>query len=298
MARRGYAVGSAVLEAVLPEHAGPTARVPVELGDRGLDTLDGIEAKSVVVEQLGAALEIIRRHHPPRIVTLGGDCSVSVAPFSELAARYGDDLAVLWVDSHPDVGTPASAYPGYHAMAVAALTGHGDPDVLALLPATVAPERIALAGVHVWEEDDYPNIADWGIRSFSPDDLRHSSRPLLDWLTVTGCTRVAILFDVDTVDSTEIVLGLGAEPDGLRAAEVHRVTTVDPARAASPSPSLEELSDVQPTPDPKSHDGQRPCSTDRTVSQIRWRTTVATSPNGGHGIGQAGRWASRSGKLI
>jgi arginase len=64
-------------------------------------------------------------------------------PFSELAARYGDDLAIVWVDSHPDIGTPASAYPGYHAMAVAALTGHGDPEVLALLPAIVAPERVA-----------------------------------------------------------------------------------------------------------------------------------------------------------
>jgi arginase family enzyme len=111
-----------------------------------------------------AALEVIRRHSPARIVTLGGECSVSVAPFSELAARYGEELAVLWVDSHPDIGTPASAYPGYHAMAVAALTGHGDPDVLALLPATVAPERVALVGLHSWEEDDYPNIAQWGIR--------------------------------------------------------------------------------------------------------------------------------------
>ncbi len=93
-----------MLEAALPEHRGPTARVPVEFGDRGLEKVDGVEAKSVVVEQLGAALEVIRRHGPARIVTLGGDCSVSVATFSELAARYGDDLAVLWVDS-----TPASA---------------------------------------------------------------------------------------------------------------------------------------------------------------------------------------------
>jgi arginase len=51
---------------------------------------------------------------------------VSVAPFSELARRYGDDLAIVWIDAHPDVGTPQSEYPGYHAMAVATLTGHGD----------------------------------------------------------------------------------------------------------------------------------------------------------------------------
>jgi arginase len=72
VARRGYAVGSAVLEAVLPPHDGPTATVPVETGDAGLEEVDGIEAKRVVVDQLGRALKIIRQHNPARIVTLGG----------------------------------------------------------------------------------------------------------------------------------------------------------------------------------------------------------------------------------
>jgi hypothetical protein len=37
IARRGYSVGTKVLEAVLPEHDGPTAIVPVEMGDIGLE---------------------------------------------------------------------------------------------------------------------------------------------------------------------------------------------------------------------------------------------------------------------
>jgi hypothetical protein len=48
IARRGYSVGTTVLQAVLPEHAGPTAVVPVEMGDIGLEERDGIEAKTVV----------------------------------------------------------------------------------------------------------------------------------------------------------------------------------------------------------------------------------------------------------
>ena len=145
VARRGYAVGATVLEAVLPPHDRPTATVPVSISDDGLEEREGVEAKSVVVKQLGAALEILRQYQPVRITTLGGECSVSVAPFSELANRYGDDLAVVWIDSHPDVGTPDSEYPGYHAMAFTALTGHGDPDVLlACSSATVSPDRVAL----------------------------------------------------------------------------------------------------------------------------------------------------------
>jgi len=221
--RRGYAVGAAVLNAVLPAHSGPTALVPVEVGDRGLDKQDGIEAKEAVIAQLAAALEVIGRHRPRRILTLGGECSVSVAPFSWLARRYGDDLAVLWVDSHPDVGTPASRYSGYHAMAVAVLTGHGDPEVLRLLPATLDPRRVALVGLHSWTEDDFPNAARWGIRSFRPGDLRRSSQPLLEWLEASRCSRVAVHFDVDVVDSNEIVFGLGAEPGGLTSNEVRRL---------------------------------------------------------------------------
>ena len=222
-ARIGYAVGAAVLNAVLPAHHGPTALVPVESGARGLGKQNGIEAKEAVVAQLAAALEVIGRYSPQRILTLGGECSVSVAPFSWLAERYGDYLAVLWIDSHPDVGTPASQYPGYHAMAVAVLTGHGDPDVLRLLPATLEPRRVALVGPHSWTEDDFPNVARWGIRSFRPDDLHLSSQPLLDWLKASGCSRVAIHFDVDVVDSNEIIFGLGAEPDGLTSNDVRRV---------------------------------------------------------------------------
>jgi arginase len=148
---------------------------------------------------------------------------VSVAPFSELALRYGEDLAIVWIDAHPDVGTPKSEYPGYHAMALATLTGHGDPDVQELLPATVSAERVALAGLHSWTDDDFPNIAEWGIQSFAPDELRESAQPLLDWIAGTGCSRVAIHFDVDAVDSNEIVLGLGMEPDGLTSTEVRRI---------------------------------------------------------------------------
>jgi arginase len=223
VARRGYAVGAAVLAAVLPVHDGPTAIVPVAMDDSGLELQDGIEAKAAIIAQLASALEAIRRYNPAKIVTLGGECAVSLAPFSQLAHRYGDDLAIVWIDSHPDVGTPASQYPGFHAMVVASLTGHGHPQIQRLLPANVAPDRVALVGPHSWTEDDIANVAQWGIRSFGPEDVRHTSRPVLDWLSETGCSRVAIHFDVDTIDSDEIVLGLGAEPGGLTSTQVRRI---------------------------------------------------------------------------
>jgi len=86
---------------------------------------------------------------------------------------------------------------------------------LRLIPATVPGSRIALAGLHSWTDDDFPNIAKGGLSTFSPNDLRDSTQPLLEWLNATGCSRVAIHLDVDVVDSNEAVFGLGAEPEGL-----------------------------------------------------------------------------------
>lgn len=64
VARRGYSVGTKILQAVLPKHDGPTAVVPVEMGDGGLEERDGIEAKTTLLQQLRAALVIIREHDP------------------------------------------------------------------------------------------------------------------------------------------------------------------------------------------------------------------------------------------
>ena len=77
----------------------------------------------------------------------------------------------------------------------------------ALKPVATADSR---AGLHAWTEDDVPNIARWGIASFSPNDLHATTRLLLDWLAATRCSKVAIHFDVDTIDSNELVLGHGA----------------------------------------------------------------------------------------
>jgi hypothetical protein len=73
-ARRGYAVGTEVLQAILSAHDGPTAVVPVEPDEEWPET--------------------IREHDPTRVLTLGSDCATSVAPFACLADRYGDDLAI------------------------------------------------------------------------------------------------------------------------------------------------------------------------------------------------------------
>jgi arginase len=221
-AQVGYRLGSRLLQWMAPPAGGPEVVVSVATQQEGLTSTDGVFAREVVLEQLKAALALIEDEAPDRIVTLGGECSVSVAPFSYLASKYGGDLAVVWVDAHPDTGMPECQYDGYHAMAVSHILGHGDAEIVGALPATVPSSRVALAGLHAWEDDQEPFTTGWGLKTLAPADLKDSSEPLLEWLRATGCSKVTIHLDVDSVDSEDIVLGLGMEPGGLSRDDVIR----------------------------------------------------------------------------
>lgn len=214
-ARRGYVWGTRVLEAFLPPHNGPVAHIDVPMDIPSDQRTNGIENKPIIMDQLRQALDTLDRHHPQRVMTIGGDCAVSVAPFAYLKELYGDDCGVLWLDAHPDVGTSDSDYPGYHAMAVSVICGHGDTDIQAMLPATYDGNDVLLAGLHSWTEDDYPHLAQWGIQSFTPNDVTKAPEKIVEELRARGFSKLAVHCDVDVIDAKQIGLGLGLEPDGI-----------------------------------------------------------------------------------
>jgi hypothetical protein len=51
--------------------------------------------------------------------------------------------------------------------------GHGSAYArrVGVASATFSPKRVALVGVHSWSDDDFPNVAEWGIQTFEPDGL-------------------------------------------------------------------------------------------------------------------------------
>jgi arginase len=132
-ARRGYSTGTAVLQAILPAHRGPTATVPVTLDDEGTQHQNGVDAKDAVLRQLDAALRVIDSSGAERILTLGGECSVSVGPFASLAAKYGEDLVIVWVDSPSRCRHTRQRPSGLPRDGGISVVGHGDSDIVKLL---------------------------------------------------------------------------------------------------------------------------------------------------------------------
>lgn len=122
---RGYYLGAQLLNLLAPDSNQKTVEVPVSLDINDRATEKGINSRNVIVKQSKAALDILNENKPDRIIILGGECSVSVVPFTYLAARYPNDVAVVWIDAHPDINLPYDDYKGYHAMALTALLGNG-----------------------------------------------------------------------------------------------------------------------------------------------------------------------------
>lgn len=222
-ASRGYYLGAQFLNMLAPESTQTTVEVPVSLDVNDRKEEKGISARRVIVEQTKVALEKLREKNPDRIVTLGGECSVSVVPFSYLAEKYPDDVAIVWIDAHPDVNLPYDDYKGYHAMALTACLGMGDEEIMHTLPGKFDASKALIVGVRSWDKGMKERQEELGIKGLSPMEVADNSSAIMLWLKNTGVSKVVVHFDLDVLDPAEIIAGVGVEPDGMKINEVVRV---------------------------------------------------------------------------
>ena len=223
-ASRGYYLGAQLLNFLAPDNGQETYTVPVTTDKTERKVTDGILDKEALIAQTRAALDILKITHPDKIVTLGGECSASVVPFTYLADKYKDDVAMVWIDAHPDITLPGDVYAGYHAMAVTACMGLGDKQLVSELPMKIDPSKILFVGLRDWERDEIKERQkQYGIQHLTPEDVRENSDAVRQWLQSCGASKVVIHFDMDVLDPAEIIAAVGVVPDGMKIAEVVRV---------------------------------------------------------------------------
>lgn len=113
--------------------------------------------------------------------------------------KYGDKLGVLWIDSHPDVQTPAQ-FSNAHAHILAALMGIGDTDLTSVVSRPLAAEKIMIAGIHDPLPYEAKFISEHGIATCSPDEIRSGVSKVVDWITEQKIEYLAIHIDLDVLD--------------------------------------------------------------------------------------------------
>lgn len=216
-AAQGYVLGAQILN-LLADSIAPCANTAmVEVAtDFTLDSAgrrvvqEGIIDKATLVRQTKAALAILEARKPSKILTLGGECAVSVPSFCYLASLYADDVALLWIDAHPDIGLPNDTlYKGYHAMAVSAIIGQGGLRQTFGLPASLAAQKVLLVGLHSDEAVHYATRQrEFGLENLSPKQAE-DSRNVLQWLKKVGARKVMIHLDLDVLDPSELYAAVG-----------------------------------------------------------------------------------------
>ena len=122
-----YYFGAHLLAHILPANdKQPLIKVNVTPPDgREKPIEDGIYGKSEVISGIKDAKAKLSAENPDKVITIGGNCLVSLAPFDYLHGKY-ENTGMIWIDAHPDVSTVKDGYPNAHAMVLGSLLGGGD----------------------------------------------------------------------------------------------------------------------------------------------------------------------------
>jgi arginase len=159
----------------------------------------GIVGQPTLAEQTLALAAIL----PARPLVLGGCCCAHVGAVEGLATRY-DRLAVVWVDAHGDLNTPASSPSGNE---------WGMPLRMLIDGRAVASGDVALVGARNLDPPEQRYVDEVGL----PLDEAGIETALDD------VDAVYVAFDLDAIDPAEEIAPFMPEPGGPSLADAENM---------------------------------------------------------------------------
>lgn len=223
-----HADGAAAILGDLPASATVVVDVPVEAGE-SLGT--GVHRYSTLlrIKQLTTQALAGVTGTP---ITIGGDCGAALAAVAYVASRERStdagengasgaaddgDLAVLWLDAHPDLNTPETSPSGaFNGMVLRAIAGEGADELAAGPEARVHPSKLVLGGIRAIDDGERAFIDEHAVTVLTVQDLSDPTI-VVGALEETGASRVFVHVDLDVLDpsalaglSYPIPFGVGA----------------------------------------------------------------------------------------
>jgi len=204
-------------------------------GESGLSYLEPIIETLEVVYNEG--VKAVREGRLP--VFIGGDHSISAATIG--AVTDNEPAGVLWIDAHGDFNTPDSSPSGnVHGMPLAALCGHGLPELVNLgrKGPKLRAEDVMLIGIRSLDDNEAEMIRESGMgiytmREIDERGIAEVTREALRRLN--HHKRVHVSLDMDSLDPM-FAPGVGTPvPGGLTSREAHLLMEIiaDNGRVAS-----------------------------------------------------------------
>ena len=208
-----YHFGANLLQHILPANPDqPLVRVELPPPDgREKAVSQGIYALDEVLSGIRDAQAKLAAARPDRVITLGGNCLVSLAPFDYLRGLY-PELGIIWIDAHPDVSTVQDGYPYAHAMVLGALMGHGAPPLRDQRKnPPFRPDQLLYVGLQPMHAYQEQSLRRMGIPNQVQGDRPVDLGRIRDFLG--RFDRVLVHLDVDVLDERRFHDTYFANPD-------------------------------------------------------------------------------------
>jgi arginase len=188
--------------------------------DERLTRTGGVDGLESIAPRFRSALARVREAAPDRILTIGGTCGVEAAPVGYLNERYGGDLAVVWLDAHGDLNTPASSPSGhFHGMILRTLLGEGPTAITRELRRPLEPRQLFLAATRDLDPPELDYVARQRI-SVTPPETMGDPAQLVGRIRAAGFTRVYLHLDLDALNPADFPDTLMRTPGGPSMAEL------------------------------------------------------------------------------
>lgn len=173
-----------------------------------------------IAPRFARALNVVRAAAPERIVMVGATCGVELAPIAYLNERHAGDLAVLWLDGHADLNTPASSPSGhFHGMVLRTLLGDGPASLVQHLSRPLESRQVFLVGARDFDPPEREFIDRARITAFDTSVFDQPEH-LINAIRSAGLNHVYVHLDVDVLNPDDFPAALMRTPGGPRLNDV------------------------------------------------------------------------------
>ena len=195
-----YYFGANLLQYILPlNNNQPLVKVNIEPPNNKEKIItNGISAEDDVLNGITDAQNKIQAEKPDKIITIGGNCLVSLAPFDYLHGIY-KKTGIVWIDSHPDVSTVKDGYPQAHAMVLGSLLGYGASQLSAQMKnEKFKPNELLYIGLQPLHNYQEKFLKDIGV-NFKIQDKEFVSNEEIKTF-IKSFDNILIHLDIDVLD--------------------------------------------------------------------------------------------------
>lgn len=195
-----YYFGANLLQYILPSNNNqPLIKVNIEPPNNKEKIItNGISAEDEVLNGIKDAQNKIQAEKPDKIITIGGNCLVSLAPFDYLHGIY-KKTGIVWIDAHPDVSTVKDGYPQAHAMVLGSLLGYGASQLSAQMKNDkFKPNELLYVGLQPLHNYQEKFLKDVGV-NFKIQDKEFVSNEEIKTF-IKGFDNILIHLDIDVLD--------------------------------------------------------------------------------------------------